>query len=265
MSDSQAPKKSLGQHWLNDDVSLEAMSAAADIQRGDTVLEIGPGTGTLTRVLLEKGASVVAVELDERLADELKREFAAADFRLHMTSILEFDLTTLPAGYKLVANIPYYLTSKLLRTLSDSTNPPSQAAVLIQKEVAQRVTAAAGSTSLLSVATQFYWHTSLGAEVPAHLFTPPPKVDSQILILKRRSEPLFSVDEGVFFRVVKAGFSARRKKLISSLAGGLRCDKSHIKLLLERAGIDANKRAQMLSLDEWYALYQVCVAADMDI
>ncbi len=265
MSDNQTPRKSLGQHWLHDTVSLEAMCVAADVQSGDTVLEVGPGTGALTRVLLDKGASVVAVELDERLADQLKIEFASADFTLHMTSILAFDLTSLPTDYKLVANIPYYLTSKLLRILSDSTNPPKKAALLLQKEVAQRVTATAGSTSLLSIATQFYWHTSLGAEVPARLFTPPPKVDSQILILERRVTPLFSVDEDVFFRIVKAGFSARRKKLISSLAGGLRCDKAHTKQLLDEAGVDANKRAQMLSIDEWYSLYQTCIAANMDI
>lgn len=254
---AQYARKSLGQHWLDDAVSLESMCAAADVREGDTVLEIGPGTGELTRVLLQKGASVVAVELDERLAHQLQQDFANAAFTLHTESILTFDLTQLPKTYKIVANIPYYLTSKLLRILSESTNPPQQAALLVQKEVAERVAADPGSLSLLSVATQFYWEVSLSAVVPAHLFRPPPKVDSQILTLKRRQAPLFKVDEAKFFRIVKAGFSARRKKLSSSLAAGLRRDKSHIKRLLGQASINPDRRAQMLSLEEWYSIYQV--------
>lgn len=259
----QHARKSLGQHWLSDPVSLEAMCVAADVGEGDTVLEVGPGTGELTRLLLQKGASVVAVELDERLARQLEQDFADADFTLHTESILTFDLTQLPKTYKIVANIPYYLTSKLLRVLSESINPPQQAALLVQKEVAERVSAQPGAMSLLSVATQFYWEVSLGAVVPAHLFTPPPKVNSQILALTRRQNPLFQVDEAQFFRIVKAGFSARRKKLSSSLAAGMRCDKSHMKTVLGQASIDPDRRAQMLSLDEWHNIYQVVDFSEM--
>ena len=251
-------KKSLGQHWLHDQASLDAMSNAADVKTGDVVLEVGPGTGTLTNVLLDRGARVVAVELDERLARDLRQKYEGKDFRLHMESILEFDLTTMPAGYKLVANIPYYLTSNLIRTLSESINPPGIAVMLIQKEVAERVVAGPGAMSLLSVSAQFYWETSLAEEVPARLFTPPPKVDSQILVLHRRSSPLFKdIDSKKFFQIVKAGFGERRKTLGNSLSGGLRMSKDDARAKLEQAGIDSGLRAQALTLDEWHKLYTV--------
>lgn len=251
-------KKSLGQHWLDDDISLEAMCVAADIREGDRVLEIGPGTGELTNKLLSHGAKVIALEIDERLHAELRQRFGNnSSFQLIAGDIRTFDLTELDAPYKIVANIPYYLTSHLLRILSESTNPPTKAALLVQKEVAERVVAEPGDMSLLSVTAQFYWQVSLGAVVPKELFTPPPKVDSQALVLNRRIEPLFAVDEQQFFRLVKAGFSARRKKLRSSLAGGLRLGKPDIEQLLQSAEISADARAQELSLDKWHQLYQV--------
>ena len=225
MNDAPRAKKSLGQHWLYDPRSLTAMCDAASVEAGDTVLEVGPGTGTLTKQLLQRGAKVVAVEKDESLLPGLVQRFSSAQFEVHNKSILEFNLTTLPPSYKVVANIPYYLTSNLIRTLSESANPPKTAVLLIQKEVAQRVAAAPGAMSLLSVGAQYYWQVRLDREVPAHLFTPPPQVDSQILVLHRRRTPLFDqVDERLFFRIVKAGFSERRKTLHNSLSGGLRAD-----------------------------------------
>lgn len=251
-------KKSLGQHWLDDDISLEAMCVAADVRQDDTVLEIGPGTGELTDKLLSHGAKVIALEIDERLHTKLRQRFGNnSSFQLIAGDIRTFDLTELDAPYKIVANIPYYLTSHLLRILSESTNPPTKAALLVQKEVAERVVADPGDMSLLSVTVQFYWQVSLGAVVPKSLFMPPPKVDSQVLVLERRIEPLFAVDEQQFFRLVKAGFSARRKKLRSSLAGGLRLGKPDIEQLLQSAEISTDARAQELSLDKWHQLYQV--------
>lgn len=251
-------KKSLGQHWLDDDISLEAMCVAADVRQGDMVLEIGPGTGELTDKLLSHDAQVIALEIDNRLHKQLHQRFGSnSAFRLIAGDIRTFDLTELVAPYKIVANIPYYLTSHLLRILSESTNPPTKGALLVQKEVAERVVAEPGDMSLLSVTTQFYWLVSLGAVVPKDLFTPSPKVDSQVLVLERRTEPLFVVDEQQFFRLVKAGYSARRKKLRSSLAGGLRLGKPDIEQLLQSAEISADARAQELSLDQWHQLYQV--------
>jgi 16S rRNA (adenine1518-N6/adenine1519-N6)-dimethyltransferase len=251
-------KKSLGQHWLTDLSTLNAIAEAADIQASDTVLEVGPGPGTLTRVLAAQAEKVVAVELDEALLDQLASMQIAKNLQFVRSNILEFDLTTMPAGYKVVANIPYYLTSNLIRVLSESVNPPSTAVILVQKEVAQRVAAEPGNMSILSVTAQYYWEVSLGIEVPARLFTPPPKVDSQVLIMKRRNQPLFpGTDTKQFFRLVKAGFSARRKTVHNSLSGGLRIGKEETKKLLELAQIDPTARPQTLTLDDWHKLDRV--------
>lgn len=254
------PKKALGQHWLTDDKALDAIVAAADVDDDDMVLEVGPGLGTLTKKLVESARFVLAVEFDEDLAVLLSDRVSADNLEVVQQDILSFDFTSVEPDYKIVANIPYYLTSNLIRTISETPNQPAVAVVLIQKEVAERVAAEPGDMSLLSVSAQFYWEVSLGIEVPADLFTPPPKVDSQVLILKRRDAPLFeNVDEKKFFQLVKAGFSARRKKLRSSLAGGLRLSKDEVEALLLKAGIDPNLRAQALSLEQWYALYRVFV------
>ena len=250
------PKKSLGQHWLHDTASLQAMADAAEIQSTDTVLEIGPGLGTLTEVLVNRAEQVIAVEFDQRLAQELPNRVRAKNLEIVSQDILSFDFTGLPPDYKVVANIPYYLTSNLLRVLSTTSNPPSVAVLLVQKEVAERVAAAPGKMSLLSVATQFYWEVSSGLDVPAKLFTPPPKVDSQILILQRRAKPLFDdIDSKTFFRLVKAGFSQRRKTLSNSLSGGLQLSKETVNAICSTVGIEPSRRAQTLSLDEWHNLY----------
>ncbi len=249
-------KKSLGQHWLNDDDSLEAMLTGADVQPQDTVLEIGPGPGALTQRLVQRVQQVVAVEFDQDLAKELPVRVPAPNLEVVNQDILRFDLTTLPSQYKVVANIPYYLTSKLLRELCESSNPFNKATLLIQKEVAERVCAKPGSMSLLSVSVQFYCQAQLGKLVPAELFTPPPKVDSQILELTFRSQPLFpDVVVRDFFRVVKAGFAQRRKTLLNSLSGGLQLSREQTTELLLKANITPNTRAQNLSMEQWYQLY----------
>jgi 16S rRNA (adenine1518-N6/adenine1519-N6)-dimethyltransferase len=252
-----APKKSLGQHWLHDDATLDAMVDIAGISPDDTVLEIGPGLGTLTQKLADQAARVVAVEFDEALARELPKRVPAANLEVIQHDILSFDFTTLPAGYKIAANIPYYLTSNLLRVLCETSNPFVQAALLMQKEVAERVCARPGSMSILSVSVQFYCEVHLGEIVPAYLFTPPPKVDSQILQLVRRPAPLFpDVDTKLFFRTVKAGFSQRRKTILNSLSAGLSLSREETLPLLEKASIAPTARAQTLSLDDWYRLTQ---------
>lgn len=249
------PKKSLGQHWLEDLTSLEAMCAAAEVSGADTVLEIGPGLGTLTQLLVERAREVVAIEFDERLAVELPSRVLSENLSVVQGDVLKFDLTSLPPDYKVVANIPYYLTSNLLRVLLESQNPPACLALLVQKEVAERVAAAPGAMSLLSVSVQFYCDVSLGPVVPARLFVPPPKVDSQILKLTVTG-PKFTVDTKVFFQLVKAGFSEKRKKLRSSLSGGLRIGKQEADELLAQANIDPDLRAQALALEDWHKLYQ---------
>jgi 16S rRNA (adenine1518-N6/adenine1519-N6)-dimethyltransferase len=253
------PKKQLGQHWLSDKSALEAIAAAAELKTGDMVLEIGPGQGTLTDVLLQKSALVTAVEFDISLVGGLTKKYANnPNIKIVNGDIRRFDFSQLPSGYKIVANIPYYLTSLLLRQICETTNPPQIAVLLVQKEVAQRVCAGPDEMSILSVLTQLYFEISLGREVEAQLFTPPPKVDSQILILKRRSKPLFGQQNPQeLIRLVKAGFSARRKKLRSSLSGGLGISKQQAEALLNKANIDPNLRAQNLSLQDWLKLANV--------
>jgi 16S rRNA (adenine1518-N6/adenine1519-N6)-dimethyltransferase len=254
------PKKSLGQHWLYDVPTLRAMVDVVAVDSKDAVVEIGPGLGTLTRELLQSAKQVIAVEFDAALAKKLRSEDGPLNSKLTVVEadILRFDFTSVPAPYKVVANIPYYLTSNLIRVLSETANPPVAAALLIQKEVAERVAAQPGDMSILAVTTQFYWEVSLGRVVEAELFTPPPKVDSQILVLMRRTKPLFeSVDAKQFFRLVKAGFSQKRKTLQNSLSGGLAIGKDEAKAMLEAADIPIATRAQALSLDDWYALYEV--------
>lgn len=252
-------KKSLGQHWLNDPVSLQAMVLAGGIQKSTDVLEIGPGTGTLTEFLLEAGANVIAVEQDARLIGLLKQKFGDRSFRIEHIDILKLDLTSLPPEYTVVANIPYYLTSKLIRVLMESHNPPLKTVILVQKEVAERVAASPGKMSLLSVSAQFYANVELGMVVPARLFEPKPKVDSQILILNRRRKVLFDetdFDEKLFFRIIKAGFSSRRKTLLNSLSGGLRMSKVDAEKILVLAEVPSTIRPQELSIEKWHDIYQ---------
>lgn len=271
---SLTPKKALGQHWLHDDATLESICESAHVKPGDNVLEIGPGLGTLTAKLLEKGSFVTAVEFDHELAVSLVnnlthstnsqnsqwvvpiKEGVIQNLTVVEGDIMKFNLQQLPEDYKVVANIPYYLTSNLIRILCESPNPPSHASLLIQKEVAERVCASPGDMSLLSVSAQFYCEVSLGIFVPKTYFTPPPKVDSQVLELAFRKTLLFQdVDIKDFFRIVKAGFSQKRKTLLNSLSGGLAIPKDDVKAWLKRADISENTRAQMLSLDDWHNLY----------
>lgn len=248
-------KKSLGQHWLEDTQALEAITEAAEIKSSDTILEIGPGLGHLTDYLLGQASHVVAVELDESLVERLQNRFGGRNLTLHQADILKFDLGQLPAAYKVVANLPYYLTSQVLKKLCESDNPPKMMVLLVQKEVAQRIAAKPGGMSTLSVSVQLYYDTKLEIIVPAKLFNPPPKVDSQVVILRRHSKPLFhDLDTKKFFRVVKAGFSERRKKIRSSLAGGLSMSREDTDRLIKSASIDPNLRAQELSLDQWHSL-----------
>ncbi len=255
-------KKSLGQYWLNDEAALAAICSAANLMPEDTVLEIGPGLGSLTKLLTSRVNKVIAVELDENLAESLASRVKADNLEVISEDILKFDLTQLPIGYKVVANIPYYLTSNLIRVLSESTNPPTVAVLLVQKEVAERLAAGPGNLSILAVTAQYYWQIELKRVVAAQLFSPPPKVDSQIVVMTKRNQPLFpNIDPKQFFRLVKAGFSQKRKAILNSLSGGLAIDRATVRARLEAAKIAPTARAQTLSLEDWYQLYQALVKA----
>lgn len=249
------PKKSLGQHWLKDRDVLANIADEATIGPDDTVLEIGPGLGTLTSELLRRAKNVVAVELDEDLARKLPGQFPGKSLEVVNQDILTYDLRHLPKNYVVVANVPYYITSKIVQLLTTATNKPRTIVLLIQKEVAERMAAKPGNMSILAVASQVYAEVRLGDIVPAELFTPPPKVDSQVVILDMRKTPIVSEDnEKAFFRVVKAGFVAKRKKLRSSLASGLHISKTEAEALLQKHGISPDSRAEELTLQNWLDL-----------
>lgn len=250
-----APNKSLGQHWLHDRQILAHIADCAELAPDDTVLEIGPGLGTLTSELLRRCQKVVAVEFDAELARKLPGQFPGKNLTVIQSDILSFDLSRLPVGYKVVANVPYYITSKIVQLLMTAANKPSIAVLLVQKEVAQRLAAQPGDMSILTISAQLFADVMLGDVVPAQFFTPPPKVDSQVVILATRTHPrLTDVAEKDFFRVVKAGFSAKRKKMRSSLAGGLGVSKDAAETLLRAADIDPESRAESLSIDQWQRL-----------
>jgi len=253
--------KSLGQHWLKDRHILESIADAADVNKNDTILEVGPGLGTLTSVLLSRAKEVSAVELDDDLARKLPEQFPGKELQVLQQDVLHLDTSKLPHVYKVVANVPYYITSKIIRFFTTCTNPPISMTLLVQKEVAERICAQVGDMSVLAIASQVYWRVSLGPMVEAKWFTPPPKVDSQVVVMHRREKPLVDHDhEKTFFRVVRAGFGEKRKKLRSSLAGGLALDKVVVDQMLSEADIAHDARAQELSVDDWLRLSQLLEA-----
>lgn len=249
------PKKSLGQHWLFDSKSLGAICDAAEVEPGDTVLEIGPGLGPLTVELTARAKHVIAIELDEQLARELPARIPAANLQVVHADFLHYDLSQLPPDYKVVANVPYYVTSLIVRALLESKTPPSRAVLLVQKEVAQRLAAKPGNLSILGVSAQYYADVSLGEVITADKFDPPPKVHSQVVIFDVRKKPLFDdIDAKAYFRIVKAGFSEKRKTLRNSLSGGLGITKDQAEIILKKAAIDPGARAETLSLQQWHTL-----------
>lgn len=250
-----APKKSLGQHFLIDADSLEAVIAAAELDPTDTVLEIGPGLGVMTTAVCERVEKVVAVETDRVLAELLRRD-APANLDVIEDDILRFDLTGLPLGYKVAANIPYYLTSKLFRLLLESPNPPAVMSLLIQKEVAERITASPGSLSILALSVQYYGQPKIMKIVERHKFWPAPAVDSAVLQVIV-SGPAFPADASKLFRLIKAGFGERRKQLKNALSGGLNVEGILAEKWLKAAKLKPTARAQELSLADWHRLYIV--------
>ncbi len=253
------PNKSLGQHWLFDSKSLGDICDAAELTPEDTILEIGPGLGPLTTELVVRTKQVIAVELDRELAAALPSRVGAKNLEVWQGSILDYNFSTLPKEYKVVANVPYYLTSKIVRLLLELPQPPVLAVLLVQKEVAERLAAAPGDMSILAISAQFYATVHLGAIVTADKFDPPPKVDSQVVILQTREKPLFTdIDTKAYFRVVKAGFGEKRKTLRNSLSGGLHLTKPETEALLKKVNIPHTKRAEELTLQNWYDIAKNC-------
>jgi 16S rRNA (adenine1518-N6/adenine1519-N6)-dimethyltransferase len=259
-----APKKSLGQNFLHDPNALEKIVEIAGITPDSLVLEIGSGTGNLTHLLAREAARVLAVEVDDRLIPLLRAEFAAQPHvEVIHADILNFDLTTWLSGqrYIVVGNLPYYITSAILRLLLEETDPkPQRVVVTVQREVAERLVAGPGDMSLLAAGVQFYGQPQIAMRLKSAAFWPRPDVDSAVVRIDVYDTPPVDVpDAQTFFRVVRAGFGQKRKQLHNSLSAGLKIDKTLADDLLTQSGIDPQRRAETLSLDEWASLTRAFV------
>jgi len=256
------PKKGLGQHFLVDSGVLARVTAASRITPEDTVIEVGPGLGVLTRELVRYAGRVISVEIDEALAGRLETAFSAVDnLRIVRGDILKLaPASLLPEGvtaYKVVANLPYYITSPVLRHFLEADPRPELMVVMVQKEVAGSITARPGKMSLLSVGVQLYGKPEIAGRVSAGSFHPVPKVDSAIVRITAYPEPLVSpAERQAFFAVVRAGFGSPRKQLINTLSHGLGMDKEPVLRVLESSGIQSSRRAETLSVEEWHRLFR---------
>jgi 16S rRNA (adenine1518-N6/adenine1519-N6)-dimethyltransferase len=254
------PRKGLGQNFLTDPVHLNRIVEAAELGPEDTVLEIGPGPGTLTQRLVQAAGRVIAVELDPQMVNLLHHEFGylpnltivEADILKIQPAALFSDYALPLINYKVVANLPYYITSAVLRHLMEADLRPERLVLTVQKEVAQRIVAKPDDMSLLAVSVQFYGRPQIVDTIPAGAFYPPPKVDSAVVRIDSYPGPVIPVEDiEHFFRVVKAGFSQKRKQLKNTLAGGLHRPVAEVVAAMEKAGLDPTRRAQTLSLEEW--------------
>jgi 16S rRNA (adenine1518-N6/adenine1519-N6)-dimethyltransferase len=255
------PSKSFGQHLLVSRPALDEIVAAAGLQPDDSVLEVGAGTGVLTVELARRAQRVVAVELDRAILPVLHETTR----RFKNVEIIPRDLLAVQpaeffgdAPYKLVANLPYYITALTLRHFLEAANPPRLLVVMVQREVAERMSAAPGDLSLLGLSVQFYGTPRIVARVPADAFFPPPQVDSAVVRVDLFSQPpLSGAARDRFFGIAHAGFAEKRKQIHNSLARNLHVPQATVAGWLSEAGIDPMRRAETLSLDEWLRLTRI--------
>lgn len=253
-------KKSLGQHFLVDRRILSRIVGAADLSETDTVVEIGPGRGLLTGELSAKAGRLIAVELDRDLASTLEAKYEGLP---HVTVLCadgrEVDIESLAgdSSYKFVANLPYYAASPIIRRFLEATHSPEIMVVMVQREVAERMTASPGHMSVLSVAIQLYGVPKIVCKVPPGAFRPPPKVSSAVLRIDVHPRPILELESAAeFFKVVRAGFSAPRKQLRNTLKQGLSLESGRSEKVLATAGIDPTRRPQTLDLADWGRIYE---------
>jgi len=263
-------RKGLGQHFLIDEASLQAVVDAAQLSPEDVVIEVGPGLGVLTAELARRAGKVIAVELDTKLASLLKHRLASlSNVDIINADILNVSPSQLVEGgndYKVVANLPYYITSPILRHFVEASLKPSLMVVMVQREVGEAIVANPGKMTLLAISLQVYSKPKIVSYVSAQSFYPSPKVDSVIVRFELLPEPVVKVaDINSFFDVVRCGFSSSRKQLHNSLAQGLGVKPAEVVLLLDKAGIEPKRRAETLSLEEWARLYEVLMPSGKDI
>lgn len=252
------PKKSLGQNFMHDPNALEKIITTAELMPDDTVVEIGPGTGELTVRLAESVRHVFAIEVDERLVPLLEDRFSAFNnVYFVFEDVLKTDILKLvgPRPFVVVANVPYYITTAIIQHILERHRRPRKVVITMQYEVAERIVAEPGDMTLLAVSVQYYGHASIVSKLNPAVFWPRPGVDSAILNIDPYETPIVDTpSDEAFFRVVKAGFSQKRKQLRNSLAGGLHMKSKDVALYLEAAHIDPSRRAETLTLEEWAAL-----------
>ncbi|MFO7807269.1 MAG: 16S rRNA (adenine(1518)-N(6)/adenine(1519)-N(6))-dimethyltransferase RsmA [Candidatus Moraniibacteriota bacterium] len=258
------PKKSLGQNFLKNKEKLKEIIEAGNLNKNDNVLEIGPGEGALTRKLIESAGRVLAVEKDEKLAQSMKEGLSVDNFEILGGDILEINLpSTLEERgfqkYKLLANIPYYITGKILRLFFETKYRPQLLVLLVQKEVAERICARPGKRSLLSTIINYFGEPEVVSYVSREDFYPVPEVDSAILkiIPYEKYEYKNKEREKNFFRLIKVGFSSPRKTLVNNLSAGFDLSKGKIEDRLKKAGLKEDARAQNLSVQEWQKLEEL--------
>jgi 16S rRNA (adenine1518-N6/adenine1519-N6)-dimethyltransferase len=259
-----APKKSLGQNFLHDPNLLQKIVATAEIRPNETVLEIGPGTGALTVLLAQAARRVIAIEVDERLKLVLDRALEPyPNVWVIYQDALTIDIPMLvrPDDYVLVANLPYYITSAILRHVLENDHPPRRLVLTVQAEVADRLIAQPPDMSLLAVSVQFFGQPRIVTRLKPGVFWPRPEVDSAVVRIDTYDKPPAEVpDARTFFRVVRAGFGQKRKQLKNSISSGLNLGSDEANALFEAAGIDPRRRAETLSLDEWAMLTRAFAA-----
>lgn len=248
-------KKSMGQNFLVSKNALEKIVESAELKSIDNVLEIGPGLGTLTEELVKKAGKVVAVEKDRKLSELLKikkRIENSKNLEIINADILDTEpKKIMPKAYKLIANIPYYITGQVFRKFLEADNKPELIVMLVQKEVAERICAGPGEMSVLSVMVQYYGKPEIVKVVKASSFFPAPKVDSAILKIRITNNKLRATKEKTFLRCVKHGFASKRKTLINNLSAGYQLDKKAVADIIVSVGLKENVRAQELSLEDW--------------
>ncbi len=252
-------KKGLGQNFLIDDEALDAIVEAADLYDGDHVVEVGPGTGFLTEKLIQEAGKVTSVELDRNMVEILKGKFSLTEnLEVIHADILKTDIADLVGDkYKVVANIPYYITSPVIRHFLQAKVRPKLIVVLVQKEVAEKICALKGK-SFITVETQLQGHPEYIATVPASSFFPVPKIDSAILKITVYPEPKVPADQlKDFLRIVKFGYSQKRKKLSNGLAAGLHMEPAEVRKILEKANIPVGARPEELEIEDWKRLFEV--------
>lgn len=265
--------KSLGQNFLIDEGTIEKIIDGAHIGPEDNVLEIGPGIGTLTSEMAQRSKKIVAVEIDKSLIPILEETMGEYEnFSLVNEDILKTDLTELiydkfgGERFKVVANLPYYITTPIVMRFLEENTPVSDIVVMVQKEVADRMNAGPSTKDYgaLSIAVQFYCETEIIAKVPRHMFMPQPNVDSTVIALRVRDKRKYEVkDEKLFFELVRASFNKRRKTLLNSLIGVRGLNKDELKVILAAAGLDERLRGEALSL-EYFARLCDCALETID-